>query len=165
MAKYSTRSLKLALSSKAGDASTTRAGHTALGYRPPAPVASRSPRGRLRSPNRLCRPRWRSSQSCTNIQTGPRVGGRSGGQAPLASLFDSDMPSLRFEGVALPFAWKRLASGVGAFSARATLSSNMAPLLTAKAAPVTGRERSRSRRVVMTTLQQEISTVSAAFES
>ncbi len=35
----------------------------------------RSPRGRLRYPDQLRRPRWRPSQSCTNIQSGPIVGG------------------------------------------------------------------------------------------
>jgi hypothetical protein len=37
----------------------------------------RTPRGRLRYPDRLLRPRWRPSQSCTNIQLEPLVGGRS----------------------------------------------------------------------------------------
>ena len=79
MARSSTPSLKPASSWKAGGASTTLSGHTARWATGPQPRRSsfRSPRGRLRYPDRLRRPRWRPSQSCTHIQAGPLVGGRS----------------------------------------------------------------------------------------
>jgi hypothetical protein len=76
-ARFSTRSPKPASSWKAGGASTIRFDHMDRWDTDPQPRRSsfRSPRGRLRYPNRLRRPRWRPSQSCTNIQAGPLNGG------------------------------------------------------------------------------------------
>jgi transposase InsO family protein len=50
--------------------------HGSMGYRPPAPVVF-IPQSAWAAalPSRLRRPRWRRGQSCTNIQTGPLVGG------------------------------------------------------------------------------------------
>ena len=77
MAKSSTPSLKPGSSLKAGGASTIRCAHTvpsATG-RPLQRCLSPQPRGRLRYPNRLRRPRWRRDRQCTNIPLGPPNGG------------------------------------------------------------------------------------------
>ena len=54
----------------AGGAVSITGTNTARWATDPRPQRSSfcSPRGRLRYNNRLCRPRWRPSQSCTNIQ-------------------------------------------------------------------------------------------------
>jgi hypothetical protein len=77
MARSSTPSPKPASSWKAGGASTIRFDHTDHWATGPQPRRSsfRSPRGRLRYPNRLRRPRWRPGRTCTNIQLGQFVGG------------------------------------------------------------------------------------------
>jgi putative transposase len=70
--------------------------HGSLGYRPRR-YSFRSPRGRLRYPGRLRRPRWRRGHPCTNIQPAPRVGGRSLGEAFSNSIrFRLDLLSLGF---------------------------------------------------------------------
>ena len=48
--------------------------HWATGPQPQR-SSFRSPRGRLRYPNLLRRPRWRRGRPCTNIQPGPLDGG------------------------------------------------------------------------------------------
>ena len=77
VARSSTPSPTPASSWKAGGASTIGFDHMDRWATDPQPRRSsfRSPRGRLRYPDRLRRPRWRPRQTCTNIQTGPLVGG------------------------------------------------------------------------------------------
>jgi len=48
--------------------------HGSLGYKPTAPEVS-SPRGRLRNPKQLRRPRSNPGPQCANITTGPVAGG------------------------------------------------------------------------------------------
>ena len=76
-ARFSTRSPKPGSSWKAGAAFTIHCAlmdHWATGPQPQR-SSFRSPRGRLRYPNRLRRPRWRRGRPCTNIQPGPLDGG------------------------------------------------------------------------------------------
>lgn len=40
-------------------------------------LAALSNLGRLRNPSQLRRPRWHQGRQCTNIQSGPDIGGRS----------------------------------------------------------------------------------------
>lgn len=99
-ARSSTRSPRPEPSSKAGGGSTTpnaRMDRWATSRLLPKSSSRQTPRGRLRHPDRLRRPRWPYDRPCTNIPTGPLDGGRSVLPRPGASVellvFPQPVPS------------------------------------------------------------------------